>query len=160
MRTQRPRRTTIADARAQFATHAADVINVSNTGALVKLSQPHAVGSLGPLQIAVGGAPLDTIARVVRCEPVAGPLTTSTGRFLLALTFVNPSEAAVARIDELCRTGRRAEADERRLRVTLTRRCPKCGSRDVAKDGKRSYSCGQCGRVFAGFRVAFLRFAR
>jgi ribosomal protein S27AE len=159
MKNPRPRRTTMAGAHAQFATLAADVVNVSATGVLLRVSRLHEAGSLGPLSLDVGGTPLDMVARVVRCEPLAGPLSSSTGYFLLALTFVNPSDAAIIQLERLCRTGRRTD-EVRRLRVTLTRRCPKCRSHDVAKDGPRSYSCGQCGRVFTGFRVGFVRFAR
>ena len=156
----RPRRTTISGARAQFANIDAEVVNLSSTGALVRAAQKQAPGSLGPLTLDVDGAPLELAARVVRCEPVAGPLGTSTGKFALALTFISPSPDATARLEDMCKTGRRTETDVRRLHVSLVRRCPKCNSRDVAKEGRRNYSCCQCGRVFTGFRVGFLRFSR
>lgn len=160
MSTPRPRRTVITGAHARFAGIAADLINISSSGALVRAPQKQASGSQCPLRLEIDGAPLDLIARVVRCQPVAGPLSTSTGKFTLALTFVNPSEEALERLDALCHTGRATESDVRHLRVSLARRCPSCKSRDVAKEGRRSYSCCQCGRVFTGFRVGFLRFAR
>lgn len=160
MKTPRPRRTIIAGARAQFAGAPADVVNVSSTGALVRAPKQEAPGSQWPPVLEVNGTPLALSALVVRCEPVAGPLTTSTGKYLLALTFVSPPEEAAARLDQACRAGHRADVDERPLRVSFARRCPKCRSRDVAKEERRRYSCCQCGRMFTGFRAGFLRFAR
>jgi hypothetical protein len=149
----------IPGARARFADIEADVVNVSSSGALVRAAQQQPAGSIGPLHLEIHGTTLELTARVVRCEPMAGPLSTSTGRFALALTYVNPSDGVLARLDELCET-RRGESETRRLRVSLSRRCPKCQSRDVAKEGPRSYSCCQCGQMFSGFRVGILRFAR
>jgi hypothetical protein len=160
MNTSRPRRTNIAGARAQFASASADVLNVSSTGVLVRTTQPQTPGSQWPLTLDVQDTTLQFTARVVRCEPIAGPLHASTGRFALALVFVNPPAAAQTRLDQLCRAAHRASADSRRLKLTLTRRCPKCRSHDVAKEGRRHYSCCQCGQVFTGFRLGFLRFAR
>jgi hypothetical protein len=159
MSTSRPRRTTISGGRAQFANIVADVVNVSTSGALIRAPQQQPAGSQAPLLLEIEGVPLQLNARVVRCEPVAGPLITSTGKFALALTFVNPSPEAVSRLEDLCKT-RRGEFESRRLRVSLARRCPTCQSRDVAKDGPGHYSCCQCGQVFTGFRVGFLRFSR
>lgn len=118
------------------------------------------LGAQLPLHLELDGVPLDLVARVVRCEPVAGPLSTSIGKYALALTFVDPPDDTLARIDRACRAGRRNELLARRLRVSLARRCPSCRSRDVVKEARLSYSCCQCGRVFTGFRVGFLRFAR
>jgi hypothetical protein len=160
MTTSRPRRTTISGARAQFAAVDAEVVNVSATGALVHAARPQAPGSQALLTLEINGVPLQLTARVIRCEPVAGPLSTSTGRYELALTFVTPPAEAVARLEAVSQTRRRPEADVRHLHVSLVRRCPKCHSRDVAKEGRRRYSCCQCGRVFTGFRVGFLRFSR
>lgn len=159
MSTSRPRRTTTSGGRAHFAHIVADVVNVSTSGALIRAPQPQAAGVQAPLFLEIEGVPLQLNARVVRCEPVAGPLMTSTGKYALALTFVNPSPDAVSRLEDLCKM-RRGEFETRRLRVSLSRRCPKCESHDVAKDGPGNYSCCQCGRVFTGFRVGFLRFSR
>jgi hypothetical protein len=160
MNTSRPRRTNIAGALAQFASASADVLNVSSTGVLVRTTQPQAPGSQWPLTLDLHGTVLQFTARVVRCEPLAGPLHASTGRFALALVFVNPPAEAQARLDQLCRAAHRASTDSRRLKLTLSRRCPKCRSHDIAKESRGQYSCCQCGRVFTGFRVGFLRFAR
>jgi ribosomal protein S27AE len=160
MSTRRPRRATIAGARAQFAGIAADVVNVSCSGALVRASQQQKPGSHMPLVLDLGGTSIPLTARVVRCEPVAGPLKTSTGQFSLALTFVDPPADAVAVLEQVCHNGRRGAVETRRLQVSLARRCPKCHSRDVAKEAQRRYSCCQCGQVFSGFRVGFIRFAR
>lgn len=160
MTTPRTRRTTIPGARAQFADVVADVLNVSSTGALVRTKHQQPPGTQGALLLELGDRPVELTARVVRCEPVAGPLTSSTGLYTLALSFVKPPDTALERLDRVCKTGRRPEVDRRHLQVSLVRRCPKCKSRDVAKEGRRSYSCGQCGQVFTGFRVGILRFAR
>jgi hypothetical protein len=160
MANSRPRRATIAGARARFANVDAEVVNVSSSGALIRAPFRQAPGSHGPLILEIEGTPLELTARVVRCEPVAGPLSTSTGRYALALTFVNASNEVFERLERVCKSGHRSEQDARRLRVSLVRRCPKCKSRDVAKEGRRSYSCCQCGQVFTGFRVGFLRFSR
>ena len=160
MKSSRSRRTTLSGARAQFGDLPADVMNVSGSGALIHAAQRHGVGSHGPLILELPGTPLQLTARVVRCEPVVGPLSHSTGKYALALTFVSPSPEAMARLEEICKTGRRAEGGDRGWHVSLARRCPKCNSRDVAREARRIYSCCQCGRVFSGFRVGFLRFSR
>ena len=81
MTNPRPRRTTISGARAQFANIVAGVVNLSRTGVLVRAEQRQAPGTEWPLILDVDGTPLQLTARVVRCEPVAGPLSTSTGTF-------------------------------------------------------------------------------
>lgn len=159
MKTPRPRRTTIAGAHAQFAGLEADVVNVSLTGALVRAPTQQTPGSEWPLTLEINGAPVRFVARVVGCEPVAGPFKTTSGQYALALTFVNPSDSAVEQLDLACRSAR-GQGDRRQLRVSLTRRCPACRSRDVVKESRRRYSCHQCGRVFTGFRIAFLRFSK
>jgi len=160
MPTSRPKRTAIAGARAQFCTLDADVVNVSRTGALIRAPQRQAVGAIGPLTLELEGVPITLTARVVRCESVAGPLSTSTGKYALAVTFVDQAPEAEARLEQVFRTGGGRELESRRLQVSMERRCPKCRSRDVAKEGRRSYSCCQCGRVFTGFRLGPLRFSR
>jgi ribosomal protein S27AE len=159
MSTSRRRRATIAGARATFWGADAVVINVSPTGVLVRAAQHRPAGSDGPLILEIDGLPLELTVRVVRCEPIAGPLTAATGGFALALAFLNVSPEVQARLDAACGTPR-GEFESRRLKVSLSRRCPKCLSRNVVKKGRRSYSCGQCGQMFTGFRLGFLRFAR
>lgn len=160
MATSRSRRTAITGAHARFCNVAADVVNVSCTGALILAAQPLAPGSQGPLTLEPEGQPIQLTARVMRCDPVAGPISTSTRKYALAVTFVNPPPGADAWLDELFKTGRGRQMETRRRQVSLVRRCPKCHTRDVAKEGRRSYSCCQCGLVFTGFRVGFLRFSR
>ena len=159
MKTPRPRRTTLAGAHAQFAGLDAEAVNVSANGALIRAPKQRAPGSEWPLTLEINGTPVQLVARVVRCEPVAGPLETTSGKFELALIFVKPSAVAAEQLELACRSLRPVE-DERRLRVSMTRRCPACTSRDVVKESKHSYSCHQCGRVFTGFRIAFLRFSK
>jgi ribosomal protein S27AE len=137
-----------------------DVVNVSCTGALIRTEHQRPPGTQWPLLLEVADTPVQLTARVVRCEPVPGPLSTATRQFALALRFVNPSSEAQAHLERVCRSGRRADGDARRIQVSLERRCPKCQSRDVVKDSRRHYSCGQCGRMFVGFRIGIIRFAR
>jgi hypothetical protein len=160
MSTLRPRRTTISGARAQFAGIVADVMNASPTGALVRTAHQQPPGEQGPLLLETDETSIPLTARVVRCEPLAGPLGTSKGQFALALTFVNPSAEAQARLAQVCKVGRRAESAARRLKVSLARRCPACKSRNVARESPHRYSCCACGLVFTGMRVGFLRIAR
>ena len=160
MDTSRPRRTIIAGARAQFAGSVADVMNASPTGALLRTARRQPLGEQGPLLLEAGGTSLSLTARVVRCEPVAGPLSTTTGQFALALVFVDPPAEVQAQLDQLCRVARRAERPPRHLKVSLVRRCPACKSRNVARESPHRYSCCACGQVFTGMRVGFLRIAR
>jgi hypothetical protein len=161
MPTPRPRRTIIAGARATFAGNVAEVINISSTGALVRTEQQQRPGAESPFLLEADDVtPVPLTARVVRCEPVAGPLGTSRGKYMLALTFVDTAADTMTRLEQLCKTGRRADAAPHGLKVSLARRCPKCHSRDVAKESKRHYSCCQCGQVFTGYRIGFLRFSR
>ena len=118
-------------------------------------------GAQWPFLLEAGDTtPLPLTARVVRCEPVAGPLGASRGKYTLALAFVDTPAESQTRLEQLCKTGRRADSAPRGLKMSLARRCPKCHSRDVAKESKRHYSCCQCGQVFTGFRIGFLRFSR
>ena len=160
MNTTRPQRTAIAGARAQFAGIVADVVNASPTGALIRTAHQQPRGAEWPLVLEFNDTSFPLPARVVRCEPVVGPLSTSKGQFVVALVFVNASAEAQALLEQACRVGRRAEAQFRRVRVSLTRRCPACNSRHVARKSPRRYSCCRCGQMFAGLRVGFLRFAR
>ena len=160
MNTTRPQRTAIAGARAQFAGIVADVVNASPTGALVRTAHQQPRGAEWPLVLEFNDTSIPLTARVVRSEPVTGPLSTSKGQFAVALVFVNPSVEAQALLEQACRAGRRAEAQFRRVHVSLARRCPACNSQHVAKESPRRYSCCRCGQMFAGLRVGFLRFAR
>ena len=160
MATSRPRRTAISGARAQFCGVDADVVNVSRTGALIHGPQRQAIGASGPLTLELEGTPIKLTAKVVRCEPVAGPLSTSTGKYAVAVTFLDQAPENEARLEQVFKTGGGRELETRRLQVSLVRRCPKCHSRDVAKEARRSYSCCQCGQVFTGFRLGPFRFSR
>ena len=160
MATSRPSRAALSGARAQFCDVGAEAVNVSRTGALIRGPQRQAIGATGPLTIELEGSPITLAARVVRCEPVAGRLSASTGKYALALTFIDQTPEAEARLEQVFKTGGGRELERRRLHVSLVRRCTKCHSRDVAKEGRRSYSCCQCGQVFTGFRLGPLRFSR
>ena len=158
--TPRDRRTAIAGARANLAGMAADVVNISATGALVRIAHPHPLGTRCPMVLEVGDAPIHLTARVVRCEPASGPLSTSMGQFALAATFVNLSSDAEVRLGQVCKADRGVEDEAPRLYISFSRRCPKCKSRDVVRESRRQYSCGQCGQMFTGIRLGFVRFAR
>lgn len=156
----RPRRVPVAGARAQLASLAADVVNISRTGALVRTAQPQRPGEEWPLVLELRHTAVTLTARVVRCTPAPVPQRGARRRYTLGLAFVDPPKAAQAVIDAVCRTAPSKEADARRLHISFARRCPQCRSRAVQKEAKRHYSCDDCGHRFAGFRIGVVRFAR
>lgn len=178
----RPRRVAIRGARMQFANTPADLMNVSRTGALIRLGYQPRTGGEWPLVLELPEAgPVWLTGRVVRSRRLddASPsgLSTLGSGYLLALRFVNPSTDAQAILDEACgmppaaassvaapvvgrgieRRLRSSVQRLRRLSLSLRRRCPECGSVEVAKEISHRYACEQCGLEFAGFRLGPLR---
>ena len=111
----RPRRVAPIGARAQLAHTVTDVVDVSGTGVLIRVSYELRPGSEWPLVLELpSAAPVQVTGRVVRCEPVAVSLPAGAvleGHYLLALTFVDPSTEAQAVLDQVCGTD--AEPPER-----------------------------------------------
>lgn len=139
---------------------AADVVNVSRTGALVRTTHQQRPGAEWPLTLELRQTAVTLTARVVRCEPGPVPRRGARRRYTVGLAFVDPPKEVQAVIDEVCRTAPATEADPRRLHVSFARRCPLCRSRAVQKEAKRHYACDDCGHRFAGFRIGVVRFAR
>lgn len=102
----RPRRLALSGARVQLANTVTDVVDVSQTGVLVRVGYELRPGSEWPLVLDLPGtAPVRVAGRVVRCEPsdVALPGGAALrGHYLLALTFVNPSPEAQTVLDQMC----------------------------------------------------------
>jgi DNA-directed RNA polymerase subunit RPC12/RpoP len=156
----RPRRIPVAGARAQLASTLADVVNVSLTGALIRTSSQQRLGAEWPLILELSDRPIRLTARIVRCELAEMPRRDRRRQYALGVAFVNLSSEAQAVLEQVCSRTRQAMAPLRRLYVSLVRRCPKCRSRSVLKDTKRSYRCTECRHEFTGIRIGVLRFAR
>jgi len=99
------------------------VVTVSSIGALVRTAHRPQPGAQWPLLLDVSNTPVQLTARVVRCEPVAGLLSSSTGLFTLALAFVSPSAEAKARLDRYAEPGAAPKATPTRVR-RIPRRLP------------------------------------
>ena len=177
----RPHRVAIQGARIRFANTPADLLNVSRSGALIRLGYQPRTGGEWPLVLELPNhMPQWLTGRVVRTQSASG---TSPGapvvgdQFLLALKFVNPPLEVVEALDQACGTTppaaipsdapaevrtleesvRSAMQHLRRLSLSLRRRCPECGSPDVSKEFDHRYACDQCGVQFAGFRLGPVR---
>ena len=102
----RPDRVAPIGARARLAHTVSDVVDVSGTGVLIRMSHGLPAGSEWPLVLELPpAAPVRVTGRVVRCEPVAVSLPAGAlleGHYLLALTFVDPSTQAQAVLDQVC----------------------------------------------------------
>lgn len=172
---QRPPRISVPGANLRFANTSAELLNVSQTGALVRLTFKPRLGGEWPLALDLpsrGQVWLN--GRVVRCQPDPSRpgVAPSPTEYLLGLAFVEPSDAAQALLDQLCGTStpRRVGADSilrrlpgaagrrlRRFTLSLHRHCPECGSTAVRKEADRRYLCEQCGYEFAGFHLGRIR---
>lgn len=102
---QRPPRIAVSGAHMRFASTVADVVNVSPTGALVRLRFKPRLGGEWPLVLDLPTAGhLWLNGRVVGCHQDSsgrGTLPRST-EYLLGLAFIQPSEGAQAVLDHLC----------------------------------------------------------
>jgi hypothetical protein len=165
----RPPRVAIDGARLQFANALGELVNISPTGALIRVPFELRQGGEWPLLIELPDAGLIRLAgRVVRCRR-------DGISYLLALSFVSPSADAQAVLDDICSTASPAVEKRSyplpwhppplsldrllRIRVASKRQCPECYCPDVTKEESHRYSCDQCGRRFAGFRIGGLRIA-
>jgi hypothetical protein len=163
----RPPRVAINGARLQFANTVAELVNMSPSGALIRMAFELRKGGEWPLVLELPDeGQLWLNGRVVRCRPEGTA-------FLLALTFVAPPSDTQAVLNGICSTTTPAKEKrprplpwrlptlslERllRVRVSSSRQCPECHSPDVTKERKHSYSCFQCGCRFSGFRIGGIR---
>jgi hypothetical protein len=159
----RPPRVAIDGARLQFANALGELINISPTGALIRVPFELRQGGEWPLLIELPDARLLRLnGRVVRCRR-------DGISYLLALAFVSPAAEAHSLLNDICSTPLPATEKrsyplpwrppplslERllRIRVASERQCPECHCPDVTKEQGRHYSCDQCGRRFSGFRI-------
>ncbi len=162
-------RVAVPGAHIQFANTVADLLNLSPSGALIRMAFELRKGGEWPLALDLPGHdPMWLHGRVVRCRR-------HDGAFVLALAFVAPPAAAQTVLEAICRASPPAH-DKRprplpwrlpalsverllRLRVSKTRQCPECHSSDITKERRYTYSCYQCGCRFSGFRIGGLRVA-
>ena len=168
-RTRSPR-VDVPGARLQFANTVADLLNLSPTGALIRMNFELRRGGEWPLVLELPQSGQVWLhGRVVRCRR-------HDGAFVLALSFVSPNADVQAVLHELCSSPVAPEPAkekrarplpwrlptfslERLLRVhwSPARQCPECHSGDVSKERRHSYSCFQCGCRFNGYRVGKVR---
>ena len=168
-RTRSPR-VVVPGARIQFASTVAELLNVSPTGALIRMHSELRKGGEWPLVLDLPRTgQLWLHGRVVRCRR-------HHGAFVLALSFVSLNPETQAALNDICGTsehGARAKEQrprplpwqlptlsfERILRVHFSpeRQCPECHSGDVSKQRSRSYSCLRCGCRFSGYRIGKIR---
>lgn len=174
-RTRYPR-VSVPGARIQFANTVADLINISPTGALIRMNFELRKGGEWPLVLDLPTGSSDFAqgrqiwlhGRVVRCRR-------HEGAFILALSFVSPNAEAQTVLGQLCSAAVPEPPKEQRPRPlpwrlptfsfervlrahwSAARECPECHSGDVSKERRHSYSCFQCGCRFSGFRIGKLR---
>ena len=167
----RPPRVAVNGARLQFANTVAELVNMSPSGALIRMGFELRKGGEWPLVLELPEAGQIWLnGRVVRCRREGTA-------FLLALTFVSPAPGTQAALDDICRVPSpvKSSTKERRphplpwrlptlsaerllrIRVSTKRECPECHSADVTKERSHSYSCFQCGCRFSGFRFGGIR---
>ena len=163
----RPPRIAVAGARLQFANTVAELVNMSPSGALIRMGFELRKGGEWPLVLELPEAGQIWLnGRVVRCR------REGTG-FLLALSFVSPEAETQALLDRICRAPSPAKEKrqhplpwtlpalsiERLFRIHLSskRQCPECHSADLTKERSHRYSCFQCGCRFSGFRIGGIR---
>ena len=140
----------------------ADVVNVSRSGVLIRVSCELDPASEWPAILEFNTVLVRVAARVVRKEP---PNSGSVSRqSVIALTFIGPSPPVQAVLTDVC--GDRDEATRpdthaglRWPRLSFVRCCPNCHGASIGKKAQRHYECMECGRRFVGFRIASLRIA-
>ena len=165
-------RVAVPGASIQFANTIAELVNLSPTGALIRMNFELRKGGEWPLVLELdsdhGREQVWLHGRVVRCRK-------HDGAFVLALSFVAPNAEAQAMLSTICSQPAPEPAKEKRprplpwklptfsferllrVRCAPTRQCPECHSGDVSKERSHSYSCFQCGCRFNGYRVGRMR---
>ena len=150
----RPSRVAVPGANLRFANTSAELLNVSPTGALIRLGFKPRVGGEWPMAIDLPARGQVWVnGRVVRCElgSVKPDVTRAGTGYLLGLAFVQPSERAQVILDQICgaatptaiadvarRTNRVRRL--RRLSLSLRRQCPECHSTAISKETGHRYS--------------------
>ena len=100
----RPRRIAVHGTHARLANADVEIVNLSRTGVLVKVSQPLRTGTDWPLVLDLSDTSLQVTGRVVRCRPGSDPQDTTIGppHHDLALAFVTKSSEADAALYAVC----------------------------------------------------------
>src|ERR1700693_686779 len=101
---QRPPSVAVDGAHMRFANTVADVVNVSPTGALVRLGFKPRLGGEWPLVLDLPASGQGWLnGRVVRCQqdPSGRGTMPRSNEYLLGLAFVRPSEGAQDVLDHL-----------------------------------------------------------
>ena len=172
-------RVAIPGASIQFANTVGDLLNISPTGALIRMNFELRKGGEWPLVLELPPPAVDARrgreqvwlqGRVVRCRR-------HDGAFVLALTFVSPNADAQTVLNQVCSAPPPEQSKEQdtrprplpwrlprysfervlRAHCSVSRECPECHSGDVSKEHTHHYSCFQCGCRFSGFRIGKLR---
>ena len=164
----RPPRVAVPGAHLTFANTVAELLNLSPSGALIRINFELRRGGEWPLVLDLPRTGQVWLhGRVVRCRR-------HDGAFVLALSFVEPNAEAQAVLNDLCNSPSGKEHEKRlhplpwrlptlslerltRLHLSPSRQCPECHSPDVAKERRHSYSCFQCGCRFSGYRIGKMR---
>jgi hypothetical protein len=166
--------------RVQFGHVRADVVNLSQTGALTLMNANMPLGTESPLRLELPAAPVRLTGRVVRCMPTDPSLpdrSSLRNSYALAIKFVQPSLEAQAILRQTCgvlmeipkspdavahaprRMWRVRSLNLRPTAVSFVRRCPRCQSRTVSKVQRVRYSCAKCSHLFIGLRLGPIRIA-
>jgi hypothetical protein len=165
---KRSLRVAVPGARIQFANTVAELLDLSPSGALIRMNFELRKGGEWPLVLDLPESGQVWLhGRVVRCRR-------HDGAFVLALSFVSPTAEVQAVLNDLCSTAAPPAKEKRprplpwrlptfsfervlRAHWSPTRRCPECHSGDVLKERSHSYACFQCGCRFNGYRIGRLR---
>jgi CheY-like chemotaxis protein len=96
----------VAGIRARVTTATGDVLNVSATGALVRLLREITVGTHGPIVLDPEARRIEVSGRVVRCErttiELAGGAILKQASYTVGIVFTQASGAAMQGIAQLC----------------------------------------------------------
>lgn len=104
----RPSRVVLVGARMRLANMVADLVNVSQTGVLIRAGSELRADSVWPLVLELPATPAVALTgRVVRCE--RAEISTPGGaalrsRYDIALRFMNRSAEAQAILEDVCGT--------------------------------------------------------
>jgi hypothetical protein len=103
----RPRRVAMIGVRVRFGHSVAELMNLSRTGASIRVNSTLRCGSEWPLVFELPVEPVRLTGRVVRCVPTEVSLPGGAalrGWYALAVTFVNPPADVQAVLEKVCGT--------------------------------------------------------
>jgi len=121
----------------------AELINLSQTGALIRMTFELRKGGEWPLVLELADASQVWLnGRVVRCRRHEGAFVLALTKRSLPLPWRLPTLSLLRLV---------------RLLLSSSRHCSECHSADVTKERRHAHSCFQCGCRFSGFRIGTLR---